>query len=76
MKTKMNLNENITWNFIKRMLYAFQVILIAMAIPLLSYMEMTHGQKDESPSVKNSSVTKNPDATVLTLKELNQTKNN
>ena len=69
MKTKMNLEENITWNYIKQTLYALQVIIIAMAIPVLSYLELSHVQKNESPSAKTRSLTTvQPDAIVLTVK--------
>ena len=67
MKTKINLEENITWNFIKRTMYALQVIIIAMAIPVLSYLELSHVEKPEISSAKNSSVSiANPN--VFTLK--------
>ena len=69
MKTKINLEENVTWNFIRRTLYALQVIIIVTAIPLLSYLELTHVEKAENPSTKNSSITiANPDAIAFTLK--------
>ena len=69
MKTKMNLEENITWNFVKRTLYALQVIIIAMAIPVLSYLELSHVQKAESPTIENRTLTiAQTDATALTLK--------
>ena len=51
------------------MLYALQVIIIAIAIPVLSYMEMTHVEKPENPSVKsNSVIMEKSNADVLTLK--------
>jgi hypothetical protein len=69
MKTKMNVNESITSNFMNRILYALQVIVIAIAIPVLSYMEMTHQQKQEIPSVeKNNAPATGPNAVVLSLK--------
>jgi len=65
----MNFKENTTWNFISRILYAFQVIIIAIAIPLLSYMEMTHAEKPENASTKNSSIstTEKSDVVVLSV---------
>jgi len=69
MKTQMNLDKSITGNSIKNTLYALQVIIIAMAIPLLSYMEMTHVEKAEKPSTKSSNLTiEKTDGTVFTLK--------
>ena len=69
MTTRISSEENITWNFSGRMLYALQVIIIAIAIPVLSYMEMTHVEKTENPSVKSSSVImEKSNAVVLTLK--------
>ena len=69
MKTKMNLNESITYIFMNRMLYALQVIIIATAIPLLSYMEMTHPQKQEIPSVeKINAPAIEPNTIALSLK--------
>ena len=68
MKTQLNSNRNIAWN-IKRMLYALQVIIIVMAIPLLSYMELTHVQKSENLPVTNSNPTiSKPDVVALTFK--------
>ena len=68
MKTQMNLNRNVVWN-IRRMLYALQVIIIVMAIPLLSYMELAHVEKTEnSPTTNNRITITTPDAIALTLK--------
>ena len=67
MKTQFNLNQ-LTWN-IKRMFYALQVMVIAMAIPLLSYLELAHVEKAETPVAKSSSISiPVPDATAITLK--------
>lgn len=69
MKTKKILKENTTRSFISRMLYAFQVIIIAIAIPVLSYLEMTHVEKPESPSTENSSIKmEKANAIAITLK--------
>ena len=57
MKTKINLKENITWNFIKHFLYALQVIVVVIAIPVLSYLELSHVEKTERPSTENRSLT-------------------
>ena len=65
----MNLEENITWNFIKHLLYALQVIVVVIAIPVLSYLELSHVEKTESPSAENRSLTMaRSDANVLKLK--------
>jgi hypothetical protein len=66
MKTKMNVKESITSNFINRILYALQVIVIAIAIPVLSYMEMTHVEKQDTSIEKTSISLEAPKA--LTIK--------
>jgi hypothetical protein len=40
MTTKINLAN--TFNTLKNMLYALQVIILVLAIPLLSYIELSH----------------------------------
>ena len=65
----MNLEENIAWDFIRRTLYALQVIIIVIAIPVLSYLELTHVQKTENSSIENRSLTvAQPGGVALTLK--------
>lgn len=68
MKTNNQFTNSTTWSFFKRIGYALQVIIIAIAIPLLSYMEMTHVQKTETPSTKNSVIMEKPEAVAVTLK--------
>jgi hypothetical protein len=66
MKTEMNVNErSITSNFISRILYALQVIVIAIAIPVLSYMEMTHVEKPDTPTEKTSISLAAPEAEII-----------
>ena len=55
MKTNNNLTNSTIWNTLKQMLYALQVIIILLAIPLLSYMELSHTDKDQNSPDKNSS---------------------
>lgn len=55
MKTS-NLSKSTIWNTLKQMLYALQVMIIVLAIPLLSYMELSHTEdKDQNSADKNSS---------------------
>jgi hypothetical protein len=66
MKTEINVNESgIASNFINRVLYALQVIVIAIAIPLLSYMEMTHVEKPDTPTEKTSVSLAAPEAVAI-----------
>ncbi|MEO6327592.1 MAG: hypothetical protein ABIO55_01610 [Ginsengibacter sp.] len=54
MKTNMNLIRAAKHAF-KKALYAFQVIIIALAIPLLSFIELSHKDaKDQNISDKNN----------------------
>jgi hypothetical protein len=52
MKTEINLTDNKSWNFFKRLAYSLQVLTIAIGIPVLSLMQMTHVEKPEIPSSK------------------------
>jgi hypothetical protein len=56
MKTTINLEESSIWTSFKSAFYALQVIIIALAIPLLSYMEMSYDTKPtpEQSTVKNT----------------------
>lgn len=55
MKTLFNLSKSNTVNLGKQFLYAMQVITIAFAIPVLSYLELSHrDNKNEETSSKNT----------------------
>ena len=55
MKTASNSTNSEVGNVIKQTLYALQVLIIALAIPVLSYMEVSHtDKKDEPSSQKNA----------------------
>ena len=56
MKTTINSEVSSIWTSLKTAFYAFQVIIIALAIPLLSYMEMSYDTKPtpEQSTIKNT----------------------
>lgn len=54
MKTQISKTSSIVLNGLKQTLYALQVLIIAFAIPVLSYMELSHHEpKNAEPSYKN-----------------------
>ena len=62
-------NNSIIRNFFERIGYALQVIIIAISIPLLSYLEVTHDEKSQNSSVKTSNLQlEKVNAPLLTLK--------
>jgi hypothetical protein len=69
MKANNNSNNSIIRNFFERIGYALQVIIIAISIPLLSYLEVTHDEKVQNSSVKTSNLQlEKVNAPMLTLK--------
>ena len=69
MKANNNSNNSIIMNFFERIGYALQVIIIAISIPLLSYLEVTHSEKSQNSSVKTNKVQlEKVNAPMLTLK--------
>ncbi len=55
MKTSFNLAKSSITNLSKQFLYALQVIIIALAIPVLAYLELSHrDNKTEETSSKNT----------------------
>ena len=69
MKSEINLKENKSVNFLKRTAYSLQVLTIALGIPMLSFMQMTHVDKSETPSSKTIHVQQQkPDALAFILK--------
>ena len=69
MKTEINLTDNKSWNFFKRLAYSLQVLTIAIAIPVLSFMQMTHVEKPEIPSSNTINVPAEKSASIaFTLK--------
>ena len=69
MKANNNSNNSIIRNFFERIGYALQVIIIAISIPLLSYLEVTHDEKVQNSSVKTSNLQlEKVNAPLLTLK--------
>ena len=69
MKSEINLKENKSFNFLKRTAYSLQVLTIAFGIPILSFMQMTHVDKSETPSSKTINVQQQKlDALAFTIK--------
>ena len=60
---KQIINLSLVWNNIKHALYAAMVIIIAISIPALSYMELSHTDKEVEKTIqvaKGNSMAKQP----------------
>jgi len=68
MKTQFASTTETISGIFKQMLYALQVLIIALAIPVLSYLELSHKDNDQ-PSGKNagSAITIKADATAYNV---------
>lgn len=69
MKTSNKLTSETILDVIKESFYALRILLIAMAIPVLSYMELSHkDNKSEPSSEKNIGISPGAKANTVAYK--------